>query len=330
MGNLIISGYGVRVGVKHNYIVVKSREKIKEVAPAEVERVLITTSGVTVTSKFLRLAMNYGIDVVVLDSRGFPVARFYYPHITKTVESRVAQYRSYLNGLANEVAKSIAYCKLMNQAGYVMRLGRSLGLDELKEIAKSIESIANDILSLNVSDLKELRSKIINAEAHGARLYWSSIAYVLPKELGFSGRDQDSTDQVNVVLNYGYGILYSECWKAIALAGLDPYAGFVHTERSGKPVLVFDVVEMFRVATVDSLVVQRFRDGWRVEVSNGLLAPKSRAEVVKLVLGGLGRMFRCKYSESYMTLSQWIKHVALELAEALREGRSPRGFIARW
>ncbi|MEM2757056.1 MAG: hypothetical protein QW596_01235 [Sulfolobales archaeon] len=50
---------------------------IGNVAPSEVERTLITTSGVTITSRLLRLTINYGIDVVVLDSRRFPVSRTY-------------------------------------------------------------------------------------------------------------------------------------------------------------------------------------------------------------------------------------------------------------
>lgn len=330
MRTLVVSGYGVRVGVRRGCIVVRCRDGVRELAPAEVERVVVATSGVALTSRFLRLAVDYGIDVVVLDSRGFPAARFYHPYITRTVDSRLAQYSSYSSGLAKDVAKVVAYCKLMNQAGYLLRLSRSTGVEGLRDAARSVEALASRVLSLDAGDLRELRGEVMGVEAHGARLYWSSVACVLPRELGFGGRDHDGSDQVNAVLNYGYGVLYSECWKALALAGLDPYAGFLHTERSGKPVLAFDLVEMFRVAAVDSAVVQRFRDGWRVELANGLIAPRSRAEVVRVVMDSLGRRWRCRHSEGYMTLSQWIKHVALELAEALRRGRRPRGFIARW
>ncbi|MCS7109124.1 MAG: CRISPR-associated endonuclease Cas1 [Sulfolobales archaeon] len=329
MKTLIISGYGVRVGTKHNYIVIKNKEGTKNVAPAEIERIVITTSGVTITSKFLRLATNYGIDVVVLDSRGFPVSRFYHPYITKTVDSRLAQYASYTNGLAKEVAKAIAYCKLMNQAGYVARLGKSLNMDELRSASRAIESLANEVLQID-DELHELRRKAMELEAHGARMYWSSIASTLPSDLRFEGRDQNGNDQVNMALNYGYSILYSECWKAIALSGLDPYCGFLHTERSGKPVLTFDLIEMFRVAAVDSTLIPKFRSGWRVEVLNDLISHNSRTEIIKTINEGLNKRFRSRQSSSYMTLTQWIRHVAQELANALREGRKPKGFIAKW
>lgn len=330
MRSLIIAGYGVRVGVRKGYIVIKSKEGVKEVAPSDVDQVIIATSGVSLTTKFLRLVSNYGIDLIILDSRGYPVSRFYHPYITRTVDSRLAQYMSYFNGLAKEVAKLIAYCKLMNQAKYILRLSKSLGLNELKEAAYGIESIANEVVKISAADLKEVRREVINVEAKGARLYWSSIASVLPKDLGFDGRDQEGGDLVNVLLNYSYGIIYGECWKALTLAGLDPYAGFLHTERSGRPVLTYDLIELFRVPAVDSVIIPKLLSGWRPEVSDGLLPPKTRAEVIKLIIDNLGRRFKTRHSESYMTLSQWIKHVALDIANALREGKLPKGFIVRW
>ncbi len=330
MRTLVISGYGVKLKVKSNYIVIHSKDGVKEVAPSEVDTIIIATSGVALTSKFLRLVSNYGIDLVVIDSRGYPVSRFYHPYITRTIDNRIAQYMSYFNSLCKEVAKSIAYCKLMNQSSYLVRLGRLLRSQELKEAGYSVESLANRTLSLSVEDFNELRKELMGIEAHGARIYWSSIGYVLPSDLRFEGRDQRGEDQVNTVLNYGYGIVYPECWKALVLAGLDPYAGFLHVERSGKPVLVYDLIEMFRVVAVDSVLISKFRDGWRAELKDGLLTPKSRGEVVKLIIENFSRRFRCKYSDNYMTLAQWIKHAALELADALRSGKRPKGFIARW
>lgn len=60
------------------------------------------------------------------------------------------------------------------------------------------------------------------------------------------------------MLNYGYGILYSEIERACVMAGLDPYAGFYHTERYGKPALVLDLIEEFRVPIVDSAIIPLF------------------------------------------------------------------------
>jgi len=327
---LVISGYGIKLGVKKGCIVIKDRDKTREVSPSDLDQIIIATSGVLMSSKFLRLLTNYGVDLVVLDSRGYPISRFYHPYITKTIDSRLAQYLSYLNGLAKEVAKVIAYCKLMNQASYLLRLSRSLGANELKESAYAIESLANEILRVNSEDLHALRKDLINIEAHGARIYWSSITYVLPNDLGFKGRDQDGNDLVNISLNYGYGLIYSECWKAAVLAGLDPYAGFLHTERSGRPVLTYDLIEMFRAVAVDSVIISMARSGWRGEIKGGLLSHKSRAEIIKAISENLEKRFRSKRSESHMTLRQWIRHSALDIANSLIGCRKPKGFIVRW
>src|SRR5205085_1591120 len=78
-----------------------------------------------------------------------------------------------------------------------------------------------------------------------------------------------------------YAILYSQVERAILLAGLDPYAGFLHEDRPGKPSLSLDLVEEFRQPVVDravfALLNQRVplaqdETGRLDEVSRGLLA----------------------------------------------------------
>jgi CRISPR-associated protein Cas1 len=68
------------------------------------------------------------------------------------------------------------------------------------------------------------------------------------------GRRRGAADPVNSLLNYGYGILYGQVERASVLAGMDPYAGFIHTDRPGKPSLVLDLIEEFRQVAVDRLV----------------------------------------------------------------------------
>jgi CRISPR-associated protein Cas1 len=51
----------------------------------------------------------------------------------------------------------------------------------------------------------------------------------------------------NALLNYGYGILYGKIEGALIKAGIDPYVGVFHREDYNRPVLVFDVIEKYRV-----------------------------------------------------------------------------------
>lgn len=82
---------------------------------------------------------------------------------------------------------------------------------------------------------------------------------LLADHVSFEGREhRGATDQVNAALNYGYGILYAQVWGAIMNAGLEPFAGFLHVDRPGKPSLVLDLIEEFRQPLVDRPVIAAF------------------------------------------------------------------------
>ena len=55
-----------------------------------------------------------------------------------------------------------------------------------------------------------------------------------------------TTDLVNSLLNYGYGILYSRLTNVLVRAGLNVYIGFLHKPQKGKAGLLYDFIEEFR------------------------------------------------------------------------------------
>ena len=91
-------------------------------------------------------------------------------------------------------------------------------------------------------------------------------------------------DAVNSALNYGYGILYTQVWGAIMNAGLEPFAGFLHVDRPGKPSLVLDLIEEFRQPIVDRAVIAALTKGLKLETREGLLTDESRRAVAGAVL----------------------------------------------
>ena len=54
-------------------------------------------------------------------------------------------------------------------------------------------------------------------------------------------------DVTNAFLNYGYGLLYSKIEGSMIKAGIDPYIGVLHRDDYNRPVLVYDVIELYRV-----------------------------------------------------------------------------------
>ena len=94
-------------------------------------------------------------------------------------------------------------------------------------------------------------------------------------------------DAVNAALNYGYGILTSHVWGAVMNAGLEPFAGLLHTDRSGKPSFVLDLVEEFRQPIVDRPIFAWLFKGGTPRLANNLLDADSREAIASRVLARL-------------------------------------------
>ncbi len=327
MKNLIIRGYGISLRVKKGNIVLKSKKKTQTLPITDIDSIIVLTSGVTITSKAVRALTESGIQLIITDSRGMPVSILHHPFTTRTVDTKRAQYEAVYNGKANHLIKVLASSKTGNQSVVLRRLAKTLGNRELIDDSKKIEKISYEILRLKIEDLEILRREVMELEAEAARLYWGSIAPTMPREIGFCGRDQDSCDQLNASLNYGYGILYPMIWRAVVISGMDPYAGFLHVDRSGKPVLTFDLIEVFRAVGVDFPIIKSFLKGFRVEVKNCLLSPESRSRIAEVVLKNLKE----KYSvgDQVMSLESWVKRLAYLTASYLRSKIELKNMIFR-
>jgi CRISPR-associated protein Cas1 len=318
---LHVAGYGVKIGVNGSSLVIESKSGKRKIPVWEVDVVVVASSGVSVTSRALRLMVRSGVELLVLDSRGDPVGILYSSYYTRTPETRRAQYLAVASGRAAYYMVSIARCKIGSQASVLERLSVDFSEKLLRTSAEELRGKAESLEELlSKGDLDEVRGKVMNVEAQASKIYWSSIALVLPRELEFNGRDRESADQLNLSLNYAYAILYGLAWRALVLAGLDPYAGFLHVDRSGKPVLAFDYVEMWRAPVVDEVLVRAFRKGLRIKVDGGRIDSDDRAKIASLISRRLKE--RCPNAYRTMTFEEALKGYALKLASSLRRGSS--------
>jgi CRISPR-associated protein Cas1 len=112
------------------------------------------------------------------------------------------------------------------------------------------------------------------------------VALLLQDHVAFPGREhRGASDFVNSLLNYGYGVLYAQVWGAVLNAGLEPFAGFLHTDRPGKPSLVLDLTEEFRAPVVDRTVLAALRLGQLQSAGKpGPLDPHTRSVLVEQLL----------------------------------------------
>lgn len=258
--HLIADTFGTHIGKYSARLKITQKGQTLQQAPLmHLEAVHITSRGVSMSSDALAACCEAGIPVHYLDEHGTPYASVYSAGLTGTVLTRREQIRAYDDERGYHIAVTIAGGKIQNQANTLRYLSRNrkdtpIG-EELQLAAGEVQDTLHNLGKLPLQHVDEIRGSLMAIEANAAKRYWAAARLVVPDNYDWKGRiGRGATDPVNSLLNYGYGILYGQTERALTLAGLDPYAGFIHADRSGKPSLVLDFIEEFRQVAVDRVV----------------------------------------------------------------------------
>jgi CRISPR-associated protein Cas1 len=325
---LIADSYGVRIG-KHSERLRLSRgnETLQEVPLIHLEMVLILSLGVSISSDAVTECCERGIPIYFLQGNGDVYGALYAVNLIGTIETRREQLLAYHDRRGKSIALTIGMAKIKSQANTLRYLGKNHAKGDperhaaLNAAAQAILRSSDALSALEQSEgtVDDIRQSVLTAEAAAAQTYWEAARYLVPSEYNWLKREgRGATDPVNSLLNYGYGILYSQIERAIIMAGLDPYAGFIHTDRPGKPSLVLDLIEEFRAAAVDRVVFGLVRRHFKVEQEeNGLLSPHTRRAFAEKVLAHLDSKARYHDGKRY-TLRTLIQMQARHLAGFLR------------
>ncbi|MBV8811529.1 MAG: CRISPR-associated endonuclease Cas1 [Acidobacteriaceae bacterium] len=330
---LFVSGFGLFIGKKSERVVVKKGKAVCAQVPLmRLQEIVIASRGVSFSSDLLEELCEHGIRIACLTSSGKPFALLTSPMLTATVETRRAQFDAYRNERGADLCRWIVAGKLRNQEKLMRYFGKSRDGERrtaLETAADMLRCLRRSALAVEGSDCSEVRPELMGIEGTGGRLYWKQIGNMLPDELGFSGRThQGATDAVNAALNYGYGILTSHVWGAIMNAGLEPFAGFLHVDRPGKPSLVLDLVEEFRQPVVDRAIFSWLNKGGQLEMERGQLGGAARESVASRVLLRLTSSERHRGKEHQIrSIVQMQSRLA---ASAVRGLRPYRSFSFKW
>lgn len=254
---LVINDRGAYVSRVGNRFRIKTREneETTELSADKVSQILFAVQG-ALSTEAIALATDANIDIAFLDYRGIPYARVYPCKLGGTTLTRKKQAEATISDKSLSIARALVAGKCRNQAGLLRVLARDHNNDRMRKAAASISRIASQISKV-AGDALAVRRSLLGMEGSAAAQYFQSLVGLLP----FTGRNPDGEDDANICLNYGYGILYSQVEKACLIAGLDPFLGFYHADRYGKPCLVLDLVEEFRPVVVDRTVVSLFTLG---------------------------------------------------------------------
>jgi len=267
---LYLNTPGHYVGKKGGEIIVKEEGKeISSFRVADIHHVALF-GPVQVSTAVVQTLCENGIPLSYFSMGGW----FYgltRGHSMTNVFTRIEQFKHAADhDLALIPARLFIYGKIRNQRTLLMR--NHIHPDEgALRLMKYLASA-----SLYAPSLGEL----LGIEGSAAGVYFSQFPGMLKPGDEFSPETPAETwpffsgernrrpprDPVNALLSLGYSLLAKDCTLAAYAVGFDPYVGFLHQPRYGKPALALDLMEEFRPLVVDSVVITL--------INNRMLGPK--------------------------------------------------------
>lgn len=238
-------------------VVIRCNEKeVGRVPLHNLERIM--TFGYTGASPALMgKCAAYGIELVFMSGTGRFLARVE-GEKKGNVLLRRAQYRiadDTQQSLA--IAKNMISAKLFNSRWSLERTIRdhALRIDTKTFRQKSLYLKDACIHAMQAEDAAHLRG----IEGEGASVYFSVFDDMILQQkehFVFGSRSKrPPLDKVNALLSFAYSLETSMCAAALEAVGLDPYIGFLHTDRPGRCSLALDMVEEFRAPVCDRFVL---------------------------------------------------------------------------
>lgn len=330
--------FGSHIGKHSERLVYKQGDKTLQQAPLmHLQWVVVASKGVSISADAIAECCERGIPIFFLDALGNHYASLYSAGLGGTILTRRAQLHAYDDGRGAALSLAMADAKINNQAAtlkYIAKSRKETNPDlynMLRDASIETASQAARLTALQNMHLDDLRAHLMAFEAHAAIRYWEALRTVVPETYGWSTRTgRGAVDPVNSLLNYGYGILSKRVERAIVMAGLDPFAGFIHSDRPGKPSLIFDLMEEFRSVAVDRLVVGLVNRRYSVEMTQqGRLHEDVRKNFAEKMSEHLKATVR--YDGSRFPIDTVIGRQARRLAAHLRgESEAYLPYRAEW
>lgn len=334
--NITVSDYGSFVGLKSQRLRVTKKGKLdREVPLVDLATVTLLGKGVSLSADAVEACAKHGVQINFHTHSGDAYAKLTSPYLVGTVATRREQMAAYLDRRGFEIARQLVGAKLENQRRALKYFGKYRKetapevYEYLNHSAKQIDALRAELQTVTARTIDEVRGLILSIEGRSGVVYWSAVANLLPDGVTFAGRvGRGATDDVNTCLNYAYGILYSRCWGALAAAGLEPFAGFLHTDRPGKPSLVLDFIEEYRTALADRSVLALFNKGFRPKREQGRLVEKTRRTLAEKVIRRLET--RHSYRRKNLQYASIMVAQARQLALFLRGEANYEPFVGAW
>jgi CRISPR-associated exonuclease Cas4/CRISPR-associated protein Cas1 len=256
---LYVQSPGARVKKAGETIVVEPVEGETVTVPLGDISELVVAGPVSVTTPTLHELLRREIPVAWTSS-GFWFLGTTGGASPRSGAARMAQYR-----LASDPARRLSFArelvaaKLRNQRTVLRRNWRGAEEDRAAP-SDRLETLVRR--ALHAADMPML----LGIEGEGAAIYFRAFTMLLaePMRLPFAFERRNRrppADPINACLSLAYALLTRTVTTALSTVGLDPWQGFYHVERPGRPSLALDLMEPYRPIVADSAVLMAINNG---------------------------------------------------------------------
>ena len=246
---LILNTFGLSLNRDNEaFVITKSGERHR--IPVDDVKSIQISRGAQITSDAVMLAVEHEIEMMFMDKGGHPIGRIWSPRYGSISTIRKGQLNFTASHAALEWIKEVIMQKMENQQALMLLLQPrdTLHERERKRSIERIEEYRSKVSKLEGEMVRDVAPTLRGWEGQASRIYFNTIVKYLPEEYQFDQRSQHpAMDVANAFLNYGYGILYGKIEGALIKAGIDPYIGILHRDDYNRPVLVYDVIELYRI-----------------------------------------------------------------------------------
>jgi CRISPR-associated protein Cas1 len=246
---LVVQTPGAQIGQRGDQLIVSvKREEVRKL-PGQQVRAIYCYGAIQITAQAVATCLELGIDVAYFS----PAGRFLgmlggLP--ASGVDARRGQYRLFeLPGVRLQLAREAIRAKIHNQRVMLMRNGEvpDRVLQLLAGFRDSTESAGE-------------MTELLGIEGTAAAIYFEQFESMLKEhaawQFDWRGRNRrPPRDPVNALLSLGYSMLAKELTGVCHAVGLDPFLGFMHQPRYGRPALALDLMEEFRPLIADSVAI---------------------------------------------------------------------------
>ncbi|MBX3423209.1 MAG: CRISPR-associated endonuclease Cas1 [Pirellulaceae bacterium] len=259
---LYLNTQGNHVGISAQVLKIKEKDKlIQEVRLNDLCQVNIF-GNIQLTTQAIGALMTADIPVVYFSYGGWFHGMTQSVGLKNILWRREQFRQADSNRFCLQLAKQLVKGKIRNQRTLLMR-------NHVEPPEQALQFLK--ALTIEVRRAESL-AELLGVEGLAARVYFEHFNGMIkvgsdddrPRQqngkhefrFDFERRNRrPPRDPINALLSLGYSLLAKDLTIAATSVGLDPFLGFYHQPRFGRPALALDLMEPFRPLIVDSAVL---------------------------------------------------------------------------